>query len=131
MVYLHYFQLSMAGSCVRGIAFVGWGTLRPHLFLGLVVYLLSKYGQPVLFIMVSPPKFTPSPSSFFFLQERSLNIIRQTNMHSGYHFILLDKDIFQTRSKSCSEKSGLNYGFGNIKRLLLCHFPCLVFVYFT
>lgn len=131
MVYLHYFQLSMAGSHVRGITFVGWGMLRPHLFLGLVVYLLSKYGQPVLFIMVSPPKFTPSPFSFFFLQERSLNIIRQTNTHSGYHFILLYIDIFQTRSKACREESGLNYGLENIKRLLLCHLPCLVFVYFT
>lgn len=84
-----------------------------------MVYLLSKYGQLVPFIMVFSPKFTPSPY-LVFLQERSLNISRQTDTSTQWlPLILLDIGIFQTRSKACREEPSLNYGLRNIRHLLL------------
>lgn len=72
--------------------------------------------------------YTQSFLLFFFKKDLWISLDKQTLTHSGYHFILLDIGIFQTRSKACREEPGLNYGLGNIRCLLLCHLPCLVFV---
>lgn len=74
------------------------------------------------------PNLCPVLPPFFFKKDLWLSADKQTLPHSGYHFILLDIGIFQTRSKACREEPGLNYGLRNIRRLLLCHLLRLVFV---